>query len=148
MRALAAVLLALVSGACVSVSWTRSTNAVALDPGWVELEPGTATLEDALAVLGAPLYVHEYEVNGLLVAWGRYREDVKGIRVTIPLQDSGPSPDVDYRAGSSGLRGVMMVFDPQYRLVSVREGLLIDLHDDRYDPPRPTPPLRRDMERP
>ena len=142
MRALPALLLVLLASGCLSVNWARSTNAEGLDPRWSELRPGTATLEDALDVLGAPLYVYEYEVRGAVLVWGRGRADDKGFNVSMPVTDQGGSADFDYSRRSAALRGVLLAFDTDWRLVLVREGLLNDLTAG-YGL-RPTPPLREE----
>ncbi|HVS19432.1 MAG TPA: hypothetical protein VMT18_12580, partial [Planctomycetota bacterium] len=127
LRALPALFLALLVSGCLSVNWTRSTNAERLDPRWTELQPGSSTLEDALELLGAPLYVYEYAVRGAVLVWGRGRADDKGFNVSVQLTDQGGSADFDYSRRSAALRGVLLAFDPDWRLVLVREGLLSDL---------------------
>ena len=111
MRALIVVTLALCASGCLSLNWSRSREPQALDPRWVELEVGSARLEDALALLGAPLFVYEHERDGAVLVWGRGLADDKGFRVSVPVSDQGGSANFDYSRISSGLRGVLMVFD-------------------------------------
>lgn len=145
MRAAFVLALALAASGCISLNWSRSRDAQALDPRWAELEVGYARLEDALALLGAPLHVYENERNGAVLVWGRGLHDDKGFRVSVPVSDQGGSANFDYSRVSAGLRGVLMVFDAQWRLVLAREGFLHDLTAGHGA--RPSAPLDPD-ERP
>lgn len=127
MRALAALALASCASGCLSLNWTRNREPQALDPRWAELEVGTARLEDALALLGAPLFVYEHERDGAVLVWGRGLADDKGFNVSVPVSDQGGSASIDYSSLSAGLRGVLMVFDADWRLALAREGCLHDL---------------------
>lgn len=137
--ALPVLALALLATGCLSLNWTRDTRSEPVDPRWSELSPGAARLDDALAVLGAPLYVYEHEHGGAVLVWGRARADDKGFNVSVPVSDQGGSADFDYSRVSSGLRGVLMVFDADWRLTLAREGLLHDLTEGR--PTRTSLPL-------
>jgi hypothetical protein len=136
------VVLALAASGCISLSWSRSRAPQPLDPRWVELEVGSARLEDALALLGAPLYVYEHERSGAVLVWGRGLSDDKGINLSVPVSDQGGSADFDYSRVTSGLRGVMMVFDSDWRLALAREGYLHDLTAGHGA--RPSAPLETD----
>ena len=102
----------------------------------------SARLGGPLEVLGAPLYVYEYEEQGAILVWGRGRADDKGFNVSVPVSDQGGSADFDYSRLSAKTRGVLMVFDPDWRLAITREGLVRDLTEGLGT--RPTPPLRRE----
>ena len=127
MRAPLLVALALAASGCISLNWSRSREPQSLDPRWTEFEVGSARLEDALALLGAPLHVYENERSGAVLVWGRGLHDDKGFNVSVPVSDQGGSASFDYSRGTSGLRGVLMVFDADWRLALVREGFLHDL---------------------
>jgi hypothetical protein len=118
--------LALVPG-CVAVSWTRDARQ-SPPPARSEvvLVEGSTRLHEALAMLGAPLAVYEYRQTGMALAWGWYRGDSKGLRVSVPVYEQF-SASVDYTDNREGLRGMLLLFDRDLRLSSVREGWLEDL---------------------
>ena len=129
MRALGTSLLlslALAPG-CVAVRWTRDARqSPPPDQAEVVLVEGTTTLHEALATLGAPLGVYEYRQTGMALAWGWYRGDSKGLRVSVPVYQN-VSASVDYTDSREGLEGMLLLFDQDLRLVSVRSGWLEDL---------------------
>jgi hypothetical protein len=141
-RALLALALAVSASSCLSLNWTRDTRSESIDPEWSALEPGAAQLDDALALLGAPLYVYEHEHSGAVLVWARRRADDKGFNVSVPVSDQGGSLDFDYSRRTAALRGVLMVFDAEWRLQLAREGLLHDLTAGRGA--RPSAPLLPD----
>lgn len=142
MRALLVLALALSTSSCLSLHWTRDTRSESIDPDWSALEPGAAHVDDALSLLGAPLYVYEHEHTGAVLVWGRRRADDKGFNVSVPVSDQGGSLDFDYSRRTAALRGVLMVFDADWRLQLAREGLLHDLTAGRGA--RPSVPLLPD----
>lgn len=129
MRALGiTLLLALAQGpGCVAVRWTRDARQSPPPPqAEVVLVEGRTTLHEALAMLGAPLGVYEYRQTGMALAWGWYRGDTKGLRVSVPVYQN-VSASVDYADNREGLEGMLLLFDEDLRLVSVRSGWLEDL---------------------
>jgi len=113
--------------ACLSAEWTRESrqsppSALARQT----LSPGSTALSDALELLGAPLDVYEYRQTGLALAYGWYRSDAKGLRVSVPIYERA-SASVDYSDNREGLKGLLLLFDEHLRLVSIREGWLADL---------------------
>lgn len=116
----------LVGTGCVSAEWNRSTQSEAVPVAWSELEIGTSDLSAAIERLGAPLYVYEYETHGLALVWGQNSSDENGFRLSVPVGDDG-SASLQYGEGQSGLRGVLLLFDANWRLSVIREGSLQDL---------------------
>jgi hypothetical protein len=112
---------------CVAVSWTRDARQSPPPPtAEVQLVEGKTTLDDSLAMLGAPLGVYEYRQTGMALAWGWFRGDSKGLRVSVPVYQN-VSASVDYTDNRAGLEGLLLLFDEDLRLVSVRSGWLEDL---------------------
>lgn len=126
MRALA-LAAPLVLASCVTFKYERHqveerVPAAAID----ELEIGTSTIGEALARLGAPLYVWEGAADEVVLAYGSENRREVGFSVSIPLFDQG-NASFDYDDASSRLEGFVLVFDAQSRLTIVRAGLLHEL---------------------
>lgn len=136
--------LALAPG-CVAVSWARDARQSPPPPQTeVVLIEGSTRLHDALAMLGAPLGVYEYRQTGMALAWGWYRGDSKGLRVSVPVYEQF-SASVDYTDNREGLQGMLLLFDEDLRLISIREGWLEDLTEGLE---RQSPTVLEDIEEP
>jgi hypothetical protein len=135
---------------CVRAVWERELRFEPPPPGAVEsLQVGRTELSDALAALGAPLWVWEYPEeggSGAALAWGWYRDRNWGGRVSIPT-NRALSPSFSYRRLDARMRGLVLFFDPDWRLVAGREGLLIDLTRDLRRR-RPSNPIDEEPEGP
>lgn len=126
-RPFQAVILALACASCLRLNWERKhVDFKASDERIHALEPGRATMADALASLGAPLYVWELPAEGVAIAYGAYAEEELGFKVSVPVADQG-SADFDYSAVAAKVEGHALFFDGQGRLTMVAEGLLRDL---------------------
>jgi hypothetical protein len=135
---------------CISVDWTRGSRQAPPPKAAVEaLQVGTSTLKDALDLLGAPLDAYEYRETGMALAYGWHRSDKKGLRVSVPLYDRA-SASADFSRSRRGLDGLLLLFDEELNLVSIRKGWLEDLTSgferqppavlDDAEQPKPTPP--------
>jgi hypothetical protein len=120
--------LALCAG-CVQLTWERqSRNSPLPEDELVELAAG-ADLADCLAAFGAPLWVWEHVDDGrdsAALAYGWYDERALGLRVSVPVSDSY-SASLDYDRIGSKMRGLVLFFDSEWKLVTWRTGLLRDL---------------------
>jgi hypothetical protein len=126
MRVLAIVCLPLLTG-CVSFNYGRhSTFEAVSDVAIGQLEIGTSDIGQALALLGAPLYVWEGTGDSVVLAYGS--EDRKGIGfgVSVPMFEQA-SASFNYDDESSRLEGYVLVFDADLKLELVRAGLLREL---------------------
>lgn len=117
----------LVLASCVTFKYERhlAEERVPAD-AIAELEIGTSTIGDALARLGAPLYVWEGASDDVVLAYGSEDRREVGFSVSIPLFDQG-NASFDYDDAASRLEGFVLVFDVQGRLTIVRAGLLREL---------------------
>lgn len=123
----AALLLALpLLGGCLSVTWEYIDTDSRPEPGTISaLRPGEADLTDCLAALGAPILVQEH-VGGIAIAYGWTRERSWSVSVDIPLA-SEVSGSAQYSALTTGLDGILLLFDEDYILTTIREGYLREL---------------------
>jgi hypothetical protein len=121
------------SAGCVQLKWERdSRNTPLTAAALASLEPG-ADLAQCLGALGAPLWVWEHVEDGrdgAALAYGWYDERTLGVSVSVPVTDY-VSASLDYDAIGSKLRGLVLFFDSEWRLVTWRTGLLRDLTGER-----------------
>jgi hypothetical protein len=145
-----AALVAAWACSCISVNWVRGSRQSPPPKGALDaLQVGQSTFQDALDLLGAPLDAYEYRETGMALAYGWHRSDTRGLRVSVPVYDHA-SASADFSRSRRGLEGVLLLFDEQLYLVSVREGWLEDLTTgferqppavlDEADEPTPAPP--------
>ena len=131
---LPAVLVLGVSSGCVSFSYERELAYEPVPKADVEaLRPGESDIGDALARLGAPLFVWEGVDDAVVLAYGS--EDTRGwgVRVSVPLDRTSASFQFDDRA--QRLEGWILVFDDAGKLQIVRAGMLRDLRAAARRPP-------------
>lgn len=129
-RPFQAVILALGCSACLQLNWERKhIDFKASDERIHALQPGNATMGDALASLGAPLLVWELPAGGVAIAYGGYAEEELGLKLSVPVAERA-SADFDYNAVAAKVEGHALFFDAQGRLVVVAEGLLRDLRSE------------------
>jgi hypothetical protein len=126
-RGAAAVALALAASACVSVQWQRERRYRPLDGQALEmLEPGTTELGAVLAAFGAPLVVREHKTYGVELAYGWSDTANWGVDVSVPI-DQYASASFNYNQIGAELLGVVLLFDRDLELVTVRRGYLREL---------------------
>jgi hypothetical protein len=115
---------------CVRFSWERESRFEPPEPSVIEnLQAGKTDLTQALAELGAPLWVWEYpslEGQGAALAYGWYQNQDRGLRVSIPVV-RGLSPSFSYGRIDRRMRGLVLFFNEDWKLAGWRKGLLQDL---------------------
>lgn len=123
---LALFLVLVASPACVSGTWERHLFDREPDAAVVaSLRPGESDLEEALAKLGAPLYVWE-TFDGFALAYGGRAERQWGFSVSLPLADR-TSARFDYDDLAARIEGCVLIFDASSKLRLAQNGLLKDL---------------------
>lgn len=126
MRLAAIAALALCS-ACVSYKYERHSAFEPVRADKVaELAIGTSDIGDALARLGAPLYVWEGVDDAIVLAYGSDDSRQWGLNVSVPVYDQA-NASFKYDDTSSRLEGYILVFDRNLELKIVRAGLLREL---------------------
>ena len=132
--ALGALLLAFGASSCLNISWTRSTLHQPVPDGVEEaFVVDESTMGDALARLGAPIYVWELPRGHAALAWGWYGSRDLGVQVSLPTE-SFVDPSFQYSQVDNRLRGYVLVFDDAGGLVYVRKGYLAVLADQLRRP--------------
>ncbi|MBK7875480.1 MAG: hypothetical protein IPJ77_06975 [Planctomycetes bacterium] len=128
---------ALLFASCVSFRFDRATvNGPPRKQTVAAMAPGKTSLAEALKTLGAPLLAWEWKGDGMALAWGWSEDGVRGISVSVPL-DQGGSAQASYDELARHLRGVVLFFDADGGLVDVREGALNDFREARRRRPAP-----------
>jgi hypothetical protein len=119
--------LALSSSGCLTGVWSRTSRLAPVSGDVVlNLEVEHSTLEHCLETLGAPLYVWEYQGDGLALAYGFYRSNEFGFNLSLPVTDT-QSASFDYEDERAHLHGYVLFFDDQWKLTEVKAGALRDL---------------------
>ena len=138
---LGALLAGPIAAGCVQLSWNRVTrhSPVPRDAlARLSSDPGhPSDLGECLAALGAPLWVWEHEIDGAsgaVLAWGWFDERSLGFSASVPIT-RGVSASFDYDDADARMRGVVLFFDRDWRLVVLRTGLLRDLTGEVRRPP-------------
>jgi hypothetical protein len=133
MRA-AFLILAALCTSCVSGSWERR---LAFEPVRTEevaaLKVGESDISEALARLGAPLYVWEGVNQAIVLAYGYQASSGWGVRVSLPLEQTSVSASYDDIA--QRIEGWVLVFGQDDKLMVSRAGLLRDLRSESRQPP-------------
>ena len=138
-RTFAAVILALASSACITGGYYRTqTNAPVRHEQVRALEPGKTTLDEALAALGAPLYLWEWKGDGAALAWGWFDSGQWGVSLSVPVGDSG-SASFSMDNIAHDMPGAVLFFGPDDVLVEAREGKLAEIRAETSRK-RPAPP--------
>lgn len=124
------------STGCLRLNWTRETRYEPVEPAALQqLEQGGLDLERCLALLGAPLWVWEDRGGrGALLAYGWFKEKNVGFNVSAPVSDYY-SATFEFDQMDTRMRGLVLFFDADWRLVSSRTGLLRDLTREARRPP-------------
>ncbi|MBI5365013.1 MAG: hypothetical protein HZA53_17680 [Planctomycetes bacterium] len=138
MKLALAAFLALGAASCVSFRFDRATVNLPPRAGVVAaLVPGKSALDDALAALGAPVFVWEWKGDGMALAWGWSEDGARGVTLSVPI-DQGTSAQASYDDLARHLRGVVLFFDADAQLVDAREGALNDFRAE-LERRRPAP---------
>lgn len=140
-RLTACLAAALLGAGCVDVGWNRTVRFEPPPPGaTARLHDGAEGLQECLDLLGAPLWVWDTptgEGQGFALAYGWYEERGWSVAVSYPVADY-VNASFDYDQADERMRGIVLFFDDDARLVSWRMGLLRDLTRER-ERRRPTP---------
>lgn len=121
MRRLA--LLAPLLAGCLSGEYT-SRRTFQEPPAHPGLVPGKDDLSACLGELGAPLQVYE-NGEGAVLAWGWSEDRTWGLTLSLPLGSQRAS--FTYQRGTTGLEGLVLIFDEAWLLTSIQEGQLSDV---------------------
>lgn len=126
-RVAAICALALCVSSCVGFRWQRDRRYRPLDGQALEmLVPGETELGSVLAAYGAPLVVREFKTFGIELAYGWSDTGNWAVDVSVPV-DQNASASFTYNQIGEELAGVVLLFDDDLRLVTVRRGYLRDL---------------------
>ena len=106
-----------ISGTLAQESRHQPLTDEALD----RLVPGSATLEDCLSALGAPLQVEENGEQTVLI-WGW--RDVRGFRVAVSVPIGDNSARLTWAEEAKDMKGVVAILGPDQVLVLLRRGQL------------------------
>jgi len=133
------ILAALACSGCITGSYTRSQSYEPVAHAQLAtLEPGKATLADALASLGAPLFVWEWMGDGAALAWGWGDEAGWGLSLSVPVGDNSATVFA-FDTKALDLPGAVLFFDADGLLLEAREGKLSDIRAETIRR-RPAPP--------
>ena len=134
-----ALLAALLCSGCVTGTYSRSQSyAPVVHEQLVALEPGKATLAEALASLGAPLFVWEWMGDGAALAWGWGDEAGWGLSLSVPVSDTSATVFA-WDSKALDLPGAVLFFGADGILLEAREGKLSDIRAETIRR-RPAPP--------
>ena len=119
---------------CVSGSYTRLSVNEPVDENAVAALPAGADLQVCLGRLGAPIRVWEAEVGRYAMAYGWLRERGWGVRASYSFDNLLPSASFSFDSQLKRMRGAVLWFDGEMKLVEARAGLLSDLLPPRRRP--------------
>jgi hypothetical protein len=133
--ALAALLAAPLLGACITADYDRFRRFEELPASaYAELVPGESDLTAALAALGAPVRVWEPRPDALALVWSWSDRATWGVSVALPMGEAAEA-NFSWRDTQDDDEGLLLVFDADLRLESLRRGLvgevLTDVRRDR-----------------
>jgi len=135
----AALIAALASSACITGGYYRTqANEPVAQERIRALEPGKTTLSEALARLGAPLYLWEWKGDGAALAWGWFDSGRWGFAISVPVSDAG-SASFSMDDIANDMPGAVLFFGPDLVLVEAREGKLTEIRAETSRK-RPAPP--------
>jgi hypothetical protein len=115
---------ALVLPLCGCISGTlaqESRHQPLTDEALGRLVPGSATLEDCLSALGAPLQVEENGEQTVLI-WGW--RDVRGFRVAVSVPIGDNSARLTWAEEAKDMKGVVAILGSNQVLILLRRGQL------------------------
>ncbi|HLU39131.1 MAG TPA: hypothetical protein VK081_07080 [Planctomycetota bacterium] len=125
MRGAAAVLLTALLCGCVSLRFDRRRGFEPVDAAVLdELRANRADLTACLQRLGAPNLVREQPDGRIALVWAWLDQFGWGINVSVNVRNVALSTDVD--RNRRHMKGAVLFFDDELRLVDVDCGLLRD----------------------
>lgn len=120
---------------CVQLTWLRANVEAPIDDNrLLQLQPDRSDLDDCLSALGAPHQVWE-SIGGIVLAYGWLDQAGWGVSLSYSFERF-VSASFRYDDDASDLNGVVLVFDHDLRLRSIRRGYLAEITADLR--PRPT----------
>lgn len=119
---------------CVSGNYTRLSVNEPVDEAVVAALPAGADLQVCLGRLGAPIRVWETEAGRCAMAYGWLRDRGWGVKVSYSFSDLTPSASFSFDSTVKKMRGAVLWFDDQLKLVEAKTGLLSDLLPPRRRP--------------
>lgn len=124
-------LLALCAG-CLQGDYNEDRIHQVVSPVHVDtLQPGQASLQDVLTLLGAPLYVVELD-RGVALAFGWLDQNDWNVEAVVPVGDA--SMQFSYASANLQLPGLVVFLDEAYVVTRLDRGLLGDLLPERARP--------------
>ncbi len=124
----------LVLAGCVSGNYTRLSVNEPVDEDVVAALPAGADLQVCLGRLGAPIRVWETEAGRYAMAYGWLRDRGWGVKVSYSLTEFAPSASFSFDSTVKKMRGAVLWFDDELKLVEAKTGLLSDLLPPRRRP--------------
>ncbi len=126
-RVLVAALIVAGASSCITFQWNRSREHRDFDRATLESLPKSGVgLDRCLSAMGAPTYVWENEVHGLVLAWSWSDDRTFSGTVSIPVYRS-QSASLQYADVRDRQHGVVAWFDENWQLEDWREGYLNEL---------------------
>ena len=120
------VLLALVLSGCVSVNYQRFSQFEPIDEfALSEIQTPGTDLQTCLDALGAPLFVRETP-HGMVLAYGWQDAGRWGFDVSFTFQRF-LTVRFNYDQIDEQLRGAVLLFDSDWKLIALRRGFLKSL---------------------
>ena len=117
------LLLALVLSGCVSVNYQRFSQLEPIDEfALTEIQTPGTDLQTCLDALGAPLFVRETP-HGVVLAYGWQDAGQWGFDVSITFERF-VRVSFDYSQIDEQLRGAVLLFDSDWKLIALRRGFL------------------------
>ena len=118
---------ALLSSSCLSAFYRRETRFEPVpEETLAALNPGTSDLGECLERLGAPLWVWEYEGSGVALAYGWLANRGWNLHASYSFERN-VSASFTWQRIDARMKGVVLFFDEDWKLVAWRSGLLRDL---------------------
>jgi len=114
--------LGLIPSSCISANFIRSVqNSSNLELAENELPQSGVGLDGCLDLLGAPTWVFEYEIDGLLLvyAWDHVKQ--WNINLSVPATDSS-SGSFNYASIRKNQRGLVLWLDSDWQLEKWEHG--------------------------
>ena len=119
---------------CVTVDWTTEFVGREIPESVTEeLPPAGVDLTRCLELLGAPNFVQENRVHGLVLIYAWRRDRGRGLSVSVPIGDFSPS--VSYSDAFLRGKGIVLWFDRDYVLTDWRRGTLAEILSSKQPPP-------------
>jgi hypothetical protein len=112
---------------CISINYSRECWFEPFDETALEeLRPDQTDLTTCLARLGAPHFVWPHARDGFALAYARLDQSQWGVELSYAIT-GGASIDFSYDNASKDIEGVVLLFDADLLLRTIRRGYLREL---------------------